>query len=287
MGKNNHITHVKKAVFLGSLLCLLVLTLSACKNNNDPIVAKIGSEILSESELDYLSSQYPDASKDELIHHWLKRSVFLNKFDSLSLDQQNEIIYKVKDYKASLIRYEIENRLIEQLLDTIVTEKEMLDYYELNKRDFELSDFIVRVLYLKLPSNAPDLDKINRLYLLKQPKDTIQVTEYANKYAANFFYNKEKWIYFDDILKEIPLDNIDKEKFILGKTKTSFEENGFIYFLNILDYRLKNAPSPFSLERNHIRQRILTNRIATLRDELNKKLIEDAQQSYEIYNSNH
>lgn len=279
--------HLRKAVYLGSLLCLLVLSLNACKNNNDPIVAKIGSETLTESELEYLLLQSPDLSSDEIINQWLKRSVFLNKFDSLSSEQQNEIIYKVKDYKASLIRYEVENTLIEQLLDTIVTEQEMLDYYELNKRDFELSDFIVKVLYLKIPSNAPDLDKINRIYLLKQPKDTIQVSEYANKYAANFFYNKEKWIYFDDILKEIPLDNIDKEKFILSKTKTSFEENGFIYFLNILDYRLKNAPSPFSLERNHIRQRILTNRISTLRDELNKNLIEDAQQSYEIYNSNH
>ena len=287
MGKNKTISYVKKAVFLGSLLCLLVVSQTACKNSDDQIVAKMGDEILSESELEYRILQSPDSNKEQLIEHWGMRSLFLNKFDSLSTEQQEEIIYKVKDYKASLIRYEVENRLIEQRLDTVVTEQEMLNYYELNKRDFELSDFIVKVLYIKLPSNAPDLDKINRLYLLKQPKDTLQVTEYANKYAANFFYNKEKWIYFDDILKEIPLDNIDKEKFILSKTKTSFEENGFIYFLNILDYRLKNAPSPFSLERNHIRQRILTNRIATLRDELNKKLIEDAQQSYEIYNSNH
>jgi len=287
LGKNKTISYVKKAVFLGSLLCLLVVSQTACKNSDDQIVAKMGDEILSESELEYRILQSPDSNKEQLIEHWGMRSLFLNKFDSLSTEQQEEIIYKVKDYKASLIRYEVENRLIEQRLDTVVTEQEMLNYYELNKRDFELSDFIVKVLYIKLPSNAPDLDKINRLYLLKQPKDTLQVTEYANKYAANFFYNKEKWIYFDDILKEIPLDNIDKEKFILSKTKTSFEENGFIYFLNILDYRLKNAPSPFSLERNHIRQRILTNRIATLRDELNKKLIEDAQQSYEIYNSNH
>jgi hypothetical protein len=287
LGKNKTISYVKKAVFLGSLLCLPVVSQTACKNSDDQIVAKMGDEILSESELEYRILQSPDSNKEQLIEHWGMRSLFLNKFDSLSTEQQEEIIYKVKDYKASLIRYEVENRLIEQRLDTVVTEQEMLNYYELNKRDFELSDFIVKVLYIKLPSNAPDLDKINRLYLLKQPKDTLQVTEYANKYAANFFYNKEKWIYFDDILKEIPLDNIDKEKFILSKTKTSFEENGFIYFLNILDYRLKNAPSPFSLERNHIRQRILTNRIATLRDELNKKLIEDAQQSYEIYNSNH
>jgi hypothetical protein len=287
LGKNKTISYVKKAVFLGSLLCLLVVSQTACKNSDDQIVAKMGDEILSESELEYRILQSPDSNKEQLIEHWGMRSLFLNKFDSLSTEQQEEIIYKVKDYKASLIRYEVENRLIEQRLDTVVTEQEMLNYYELNKRDFELSDFIVKVLYIKLPSNAPDLDKINRLYLLKQPKDTLQVTEYANKYAANFFYNKEKWIYFDDILKEIPLDNIDKEKFILSKTKTSFEENGFIYFLNILDYRLKNDPSPFSLERNHIRQRILTNRIATLRDELNKKLIEDAQQSYEIYNSNH
>lgn len=240
---------------------------------------------LRESELTYYidNGQWDQKNEEQAIEEWIRQAVVLNHLDSLSTEKQQEINYKIKDYKASLIRYEVENILIERMLDTLVSEEELLQFYEANKKDFELSDFIVRVLYLKIPYNAPDIDKVNSMYLLRQPKDTLKITEYANKYAANFFYNKEKWLYFDDIMKEIPLDGIDKEKFILNKTKTSFEENGYIYYLNILDYRLKNAPSPFSLEKEHIKQRILTSRISQLRETLGKKLIDEAIEKYEIH----
>jgi len=279
------ISNFKKAVYSGSLLCFGLLFLVSCESKNDPIIARIENQVLRESELNYRidNGSWDKQNEEQAVESWLRQAAILVHFDSLSIDKQNEINYKIEDYKASLIRYEVENMMIEQMLDTIVTEEEMFKFYELNKKDFELSDFIVKVLYLKIPYNAPDIEKVNRLYLLRQPKDTVQVTEYANKYAANFFYNKEKWLYFDDIMKEIPLDGIDKEKFILNKTKTSFEENGYIYFLNILDYRLKNAPSPFTLEKEHIKQRILTNRISRLRETLGKQLIDKAIEQYEIH----
>ena len=256
----------------------------ACNSKNDPKIAQLDDHVLRESELNYIieKGSWDNDSENQAIDKWMKQAIILTYFDSLSTEQQDEINYKLKDYKASLIRYEIENIRIERMLDTVVTEKEMLEFYESNKKDFELSDFIVKVLYLKVPYNAPDIDKANRWYMLRQPKDTVHITDYANKYAANFFYNKEKWVYFDDIMKEIPLEGIDKEKFILNKTKTSFEENGYVYYLNILDYRLKNAPSPFSMEKEHIKQRILTRRITQLRETLSKQLIDETIEKHEI-----
>lgn len=284
MTRSKNIVFLTKAALLGSLLYFICL-LSSCDSDNAPKVVQLGNEELRESELEYLkeTQQNQEKAEETIIDQWLRKATILNQFDSLPTDKQHEINFKLKEYKASLVRYELENQWIEKNLDTLITEEEMLAFYEENKKDFELSDFIVKVLYLKIPYNAPELEKVNRWYLLKQPKDTIQLTEYANKYAANFFYNTQKWIYFDDILKEIPLEGIDKEKFILNRTKTSFEENGFLYYLNILDYRLKNTPSPFSLERDNIRQRILTRRITQMRESLDKKFIDEAINKYEIH----
>jgi hypothetical protein len=281
--KNKTISRIEKAVFTGSLLCVSLLFAVSC-GNKDPKIVRVEDVTLTESELLYRmeTAGETDDSQEGIINEWLKQAAILNQFDSLPEEIRQQINFKLLDYKASLIRYELENMLIEQLLDTMVTEEEMLAYYNENKRDFELSDFIVKVLYLKVPSNAPDLQKVTNWYLLRNPKDTAQILAYANVYSANFFYNKEKWIYFDDILKEIPLEGIDKEKFILNKTKTYFEDNGFMYYLNILDYRLKNAPSPFSLEREHVRQRLLTARIRELREVIQHKIIDKALEQYEI-----
>lgn len=269
---------------LGSLLCMLVCMVVSC-GAKDAKLVRVEDIVLKESELLYRleNTGNSDDDHDAVLNEWIRQAAILNQFDSLPEDIRQQINFKLQDYKASLIRYELENILIEQMLDTLVTEEEMLAYYNQNKRDFELSDFIVKVLYMKVPSNAPNLQKVTNWYLLRNPKDTAQIMSYANVYSANFFYNQEKWIYFDDILKEIPLEGIDKEKFILNKTKTYFEDNGFFYYLNILDYRLKNAPSPFSLEREHVKQRLLTARIRELREVIQHKLIDKALEHYEVH----
>ena len=283
MEKSKSIWRIGKAVSFGSLLFVILTLVIGC-GKKDPEIVTVEDYTLTESELMYRLETVggSENEREDVIQNWIQQAALLNQFDSLPEEIRQQINYKLLDYKASLIRYELENVLIEQMLDTVVTEEEMLNYYNQNKRDFELSDFIVKVLYLKVPSNAPDLQKVNNWYLLRNVKDTAQILGFANLYAANFFYNKEKWIYFDDILKEIPLEGIDKEKFILNKTKTYFEDNGFVYYLNILDYRLKNAPSPFSLEREHVKQRLLTARIRELREVIQIKLIDKALEHYEI-----
>ena len=93
---------------------------------------------------------------------------------------------------------------------------------------------------------------------------------------SNFYYDAENWIYFDDILKEVPLQDINKDKFILKRSKIRFEEGGFYYFLNIIDYKLKNSISPLSFERNKIKDRIINIRIRALREEIRKEIITNA-----------
>ena len=92
-------------------------------------------------------------------------------------------------------------------------------------------------------------------------------------------------MYFDELTKEIPLKDINKDKFITRKSKIRLDENGFYYFLNVIDYKLKNTISPLEFEKDNIRQRILNIRIKELREELKKDNIQKAynEKSVEIY----
>ena len=103
--------------------------------------------------------------------------------------------------------------------------------------------------------------------------DISEIETYAQLYASNFYYDDENWMYFDDLTKEIPLNNINKDKFITQKSKIKMDENGYFYFLNVIDYKLKNTISPLEFERDNIKQRILNIRIKDLRKTLKNELV--------------
>jgi hypothetical protein len=242
----------------------------------------LASVYLNELMLSSIPDGLDDKEKKEFVDDWINTQIYLEAFKQAKIDT-SEIIKRVKAYENSLKVYKLEELLVAERLDTIIKAKEINEFYQNHKADFELKDYLVRVMYLKVPSEAPDLGKIEQMYLLKNPKDTAMMQDYAKLYAANFYFDHETWVYFDDILKEVPLQDFNKEQFIVRKTKRNFEENGFMYFLNIYDYRLKDALSPLEFETENIKQRILNQRKKKLRIVIKRELLEKAYAENKIH----
>jgi hypothetical protein len=245
---------------------LILFSLSCGSGSRTPLVTVDGKTLYEDDVALILgTTEYSAEERDEVIQAWVFSQMAFVLWDSLPKDRQNLVELKTTDYKASLILFEMENLWIESRLDTVVREDELEQYYQDNIQDFLLNDFIVKLLYLKVPALAPDIDLVKKMFLLNAPSDTAKIPQYANQYATSFYFNRENWISFEDFLKELPVDYIDVERFVTNKSKKVFEENGFFFFINILDYRLKNTPSPFTYEKERIRSRIILNRKLELR----------------------
>jgi hypothetical protein len=252
--------------FVLAIPLLILVSLSCGSGNRTPLVS-IDGKTLYEDEVALIlgTTEYAPEERDEVIQAWINTQMAFMLWDSLPEDRQNLIDLRTFDYKASLILFELENIWIETRLDTVVSDAELEKYYQDNIQDFLLNDYIVKLLYLKVPALAPDIDMVKKMFVLNAPSDTAKITQYANQYASSFYFNRENWISFEDFLKELPVDYIDVERFVTNKSKKVFEENGFFFFINILDYRLKNTPSPFTYEKERIRSRIILNRKLELR----------------------
>lgn len=247
---------------------LLFLVSLSCGSGNRTALVTVGDFTLYEDEVALVlgKKDYTNEERDEVIQAWVNTRMALGLWDSLSPNAQRLIDLQTEDYKSSLILFELENLWIQAALDTLITDKELEQYYHANIEEFLLNDYIVKLLYLKVPALAPDIELVRKMYLLNAPADTAKVTQYANQYATSFYFNRENWISFEDFLKELPVDYINVETFVTNKSKKVFEENGFMFFINVLDYRLKNTPSPFIYEKERIRSRILLNRKLELRE---------------------
>lgn len=276
-----HPHQLRKFISLG-VLCILLIACGGGKEDNR--IAKVGEYELFETDLAFLSYTKEDSAEivSAFVNNWIEEHILLMAAEEMESIDQTEIDKKVADYRKDLLIHQMETIKLDEKLDTNVTEEEILNYHRTHKEDFQLNDYLVKVLYLKIPTDAPNVSKIENVYRLQKPGDLETVETYAKIYATNFYYDIESWIYFDDLLKEIPLNDINKDRFILNLSKIRFEDNGFYYFVNILDYKLKNSISPLDFERENIKARILNLRIKETRDQLKKELIDAAYEKNEV-----
>ncbi|MBD3637644.1 MAG: hypothetical protein HUJ25_09845 [Crocinitomicaceae bacterium] len=269
---------------------IAIISLVSCREDEDKgkLLASVDEAELYQQDLQkYLNSiQYekPDSAKiaDEFIDQWIEDQILLQEAEENEQLDHEKISYKVAAFRKDIYILKLEQILVDQQLDTVISDQEIKTYYEKHKQDFQLNDYLVKVLYLKIPVDAPDIEKINRTYKLYNDTDIEEIDVYAKIYASNYYYDENNWIYFDDLLKEIPLQDINKDRFIMKKSKIRFEENGYHYFLNILDYKLKNTISPLSFEKNNIKERILNLRIKELRQKIKQDIINEAYESNSV-----
>ena len=271
-------------------IILLIYSCSSENNSQKGIkIARVNEAILYETDFideipDGLSSQDSLNFTNQYVKSWITEQLVLQKAEELLPEQTKTIKKKLEKYRTSLLSYEYEQIYIQKRLDTLVNSNEIAEYYNNHKDDFILKDYIIKCMYLKINKDTPDQKEIKTAYLLKNDDDETTLRTFAQNNAIEFYYNTEEWIYFDDLLKKLPIQDFNKRRYIEKKKKLIFEENDFIYYLNIYDYRLEDGTSPLSFEKEKIKSIILNMRSNELRRKLRDNLLEDALKNESIEN---
>lgn len=283
-----------KFKYVISAICLFSLIVSCSEEevqNDEKVVASVNDVNLTESELLYhlpegLSEEDSLKFVESYTDKWIQEQVVYQKAMEVLPENSQNVDFQLEEYKRSLLIYTYEQYYIQDRLDTAVPMAEIQAYYDENYEDFILKDYIVKAVYAKYTENTPDLESVNQWYKLKQEEDWINFQSHANLYCVKFFNDTSNWVFFDDVLNEIPLTDINKETFIRKKKSITFEDEGMVYYLNIIDSKLQDEVSPVEFEYDKIRGIILNIRMNELRKELKNELYKDAQSAniITIYN---
>ncbi|MGP8217017.1 MAG: hypothetical protein ACLQQ4_15725 [Bacteroidia bacterium] len=215
----------------------------------------------------------------EFIQHWMEEQVLIHQALN-NLDQkQMDLSRQIEDYKNSLIIYAFEKEVVKEKLDTNVNEADIEKYYNDNKKDFQLKNDIVKIIYVKVGKKAPGLDKLKALVISDNPKDRDKLSKYCYQYAQNFFLNDNAWLMFDDVLKEIPIQTYNQDLFLQNNNNhyVQIEDTGSVYCLGIKGYMIKNSLSPLSFEKENIKKILLNQRKMDLIEAMKKDLYNQAQ----------
>jgi hypothetical protein len=281
---NNPNRPLKRADYFVSLFCLFLLFSCSSKNQ---VVAEVNDKALYKNEAEVLMEHlgYDINNRDDwqlFLENWVKYEVYRQELDQSNPEKSAIVRLKGESFMGELSGFYLEEALVLSKLDSIVSEKAISDYYQKNKNSFILQDYLVKALYLKIPKGIAIEQKIRDVYVLKNDKDLSKVNSYAKLYAENFYFDDEQWIYFTELTKDIPLKQLNRDNLVLNRTKTYFSDEEFTYFINIIDFKLKDETPPLDFLRDQIREIILSERINRLREQLGVELYNDIKQKHVI-----
>jgi hypothetical protein len=216
------------------------------------------------------------------IDNWIRKQVVLHQAEKNLPDKMKQVEKQLEEYRTSLITYIYESELINQRLDTSVSEQEIVTYYKNNPRNFELKNNILKASYVKVKREAPKLDKLRKWFQSGTDKDKNLLAEYCYQFASDFRLDDETWIYFDELIKSIPIRTYDQEHFLRNNRNFEISDSAFYYLVRINDFKIKESLSPIEFERENIRALILNKRKLELVKEMEQRAIRKAMLNREI-----
>lgn len=276
------------------LTLLLLIIFTSCtlfqEEKKDGVVARVKDKYLMLSDIESIVPK--DAAKEDsaliinsYIQSWIKENLILQKAELNLKGDETDFQKQLEDYRKSLIIFTYEKELISQRLDTIVKKEEIEEFYENNKHNFKLTDDIVKVRYLKVLKNAPQVKKIRKLYKSTKPEDIEKLKELSHQYAEKFHFNDNQWILFDELKKEIPLNITETGDFLTNVKSVEADDSLSFYFAYITHYKLKKDVAPLSFEASNIKNIIINKRKTKLMSKIRTDLYEEAflNKDIEIY----
>lgn len=259
--------------------------LGACKSKSN--WAKVNQVELSQEDaqilMKHLGFDYNKTSdRKNFVQAWINRQIFIQELSKSNPNQSKIITLSSNWNQGELAKYYIEDAAIKQEIDSLVTDSLVLAYYHQHKEDFALKDYLVRALYLKIPKEAPKQDKLKEHFKLTRDRDFSKVIKYAKLYAVNFYYNDSSWIYFNELAKDAPKSKFNKDNLVLNRTKTYFSDERYVYYLNIIDFKLKNEVPPVEFLRPIIKQLLLSQELKKYNQKNSDNILQQIKKNYEI-----
>ena len=270
---------MKKAVLF------IFVVLSACSNlfgpdSDDRIVATANDKELRISELaeripDGLSERDSITLAENYITKWVQNEILIQKArESLSSSEQ-DFTQQLDEYRNSLMLFSLEQKLVSQYLDTVVTPEQIEAYYLQNRSQFELKGNIIKFDFVKISKRSRYTREFRNLLKSTGPDNMLKLTQAAEKNAVDYWFATE-WVSFNDLLNEMPLE-VDNQALFLRRTQyAEAEDSLFIYLVRINDYKTADSISPLEFERDKIRNIILNTRKMELVEKKRQEFIDQA-----------
>ncbi len=278
-----------------TIILVFMLLATACQDRNKQAsrkpVAEIGNAVLYYDEFDHIiqkgvSKADSAALVQNYVNRWAKRTLLLQRAEeNLSADMKEEIAEQLEESRINLVIYQYQRQMMLEKMDTTLTEAELENYYAQNEKSFTLNSNIVRAVFIQLPVETPDLDKIRTLARSNSQADMQQLERICYQFAEKFDDFNEEWVLMDRLSVELPYEIENEENFLKRTTFYETSDSTSVYMISFRDYRLRSTLAPFEFVRDDIKRIIINSRRFEFIQSLENAIYNEAlkNKSFKIY----
>ena len=265
-----------------SLLTYLILLIGLISCEQDTpdqnAVARVNDKYLSNTELDEampigLAIEDSILYRNNYIKIWATKELLLEKARINVEDDNGEIEALILDYRRELLIDRYKKALLQQELDTVITDSDINDYYEANKNVYRLNEDLVQLKYIHFDKDMNDKKELVRLFKSEAPEDLDELIDRELEFYS-FSFNDSIWVAYRDVEKKLAF--LKEEKNIKNKQYIQKEDSLGVYLLAVKDLRRRNEIAPLNYVIPTIKQMILHKRKLELMNEIEKTIMVDA-----------
>ena len=279
-----------KFVKIGVLFFALLL-ITSCqgkleRSKQNPVARVFEKHLYAEDIVQLLPEGSSTADSIEFaktyIDQWINKQLMLRHAE-FNLNLENlDFSNLINDYRSSLLIHEYKKQLLLDKVDTLVESVQIEEYYTRNLRNFKLSTPVVKALYIRIDKNNSKVKDIRELIQSTSASSFERLISLCYQYADRFDFFEDEWVSFNLIFQKIPGSPDDHEAFLRSGALMEIEDEEFVHFLQIHDYKLSDKTAPMEYVRSRIRDLVLSERKMQFLKDLEESVYQTAVQKNEF-----
>ncbi len=259
--------------------------------NEPKAIARVGKNFLYQEDIKDVVPK-GTTKKDSLaiiksfINQWATKKLLFEAAErNLSNDKVSDFNVLMDQYKVDLYTKAYIEELVIRQVDTLVTEKQIVDYYEKNKQYFKNPSELVKLRYINLVKENPKFAKIKAKFTSFTKKDRKGLEELAVQFKS-YAFNDSIWVDINQVYEKLPfLTEENKNKYISNGSYFQYLDSTTLWLVKVNKVLPKDNATPLEFLKPTLKQIIINNRKLELVNTIEKEITNDAinDKKYEIY----
>jgi len=223
------------------------------------------------------------------IINWAKKHILNEKaLINLNIEEQNKLLNLVESYKSDLFSHSYQEKMVKSSMDTLISDYDVENYYNLNKSNFKLNQDLVKARFMKIKSNNYNVKDVRNRFKRFNQEDVVFLDSISLQFSS-FSFNDSVWINKDLFFSKLPdIKTYVKNNIVKKALFYQLEDSLELYLIKINKSIFRNDVSPLDYIRPTLKQILLNKKKLEFVRNFEKDLIDDAIQNkeLEIYETN-
>ena len=277
--KHNHFGGYRSSIFLFLLLTIGIMACQPAEEvSEEKLLATVYNKSLYLSELDGMfpegtTSQDSSLTIQAYTNRWVREAILLYEAER-NIPTDLNIDKLVRDYRASLIRHNYEQILVQKLLDSTIIQEELLNFYEQNKEQYQLETPIARCYFIKLPLPVNNESELRSWWQNPSKEGNFKnLVDFVSVQAQAHHLVDSTWQRVEDIAIELPAGTLTVDN-VSSKRDFILRDDNFLYFFKLFELKNKKEIAPLGFIQDQARKVILHRRKTKLLEEKKNDMLD-------------